>query len=324
MPAESEGPPSVEQVIRRVAARLDAAGLSFGHGTDNATDEAAWLVFAVLGLPHDDRAAAYARSVGRDQLARIEGLATERIVRRIPLAYLLNEGWFAGHAFYVDPRVLVPRSPLAEYLLNGFSPWLRRDRVRRVLDLGTGSGCIAIAAALAFPAANVDAVDLSGDALDVAAINVARFELDQRVRLLRGDFFAALPAPPDAPAYELIISNPPYVDAAEMRTLRAEFRHEPALGLAAGNDGLDSVIAILHDAGRFLAEGGVLVVEVGNSQPALERLLPDVGFVWLEFTPEFSHSAAGVFLIEKSDLARGQTSIDRAHARRRGPQSYRV
>lgn len=285
---------NVEQLVRKVSRQFEAAGLHYGHGTDNALDEAAWLVFSTLGLPHDEAESAYRREVEDSAYARVVAIAERRMSERMPLAYLLNEAWFAGLSFYVDERVLVPRSPIAELLLRRLSPWLDAGSLSSALDLGTGSGCIAVAVAKAFPRAIVDAVDVSSQALAVAAINIERHQLGDRLRIVESDLFDALAGR----QYDLIVSNPPYVDAPDLASMPPEFRHEPEIGLASGSDGLDAVARILRQASRFLRDDGILVCEVGNSRPALEKRYPDVAFIW----PDFELGGAGVFVLSKNDL----------------------
>ena len=294
--AAADGAAAVESVARAFA----AADLHFGHGTDNASDEAAWLFAHVTGVDYADPAwretleRALAARVGAAERARIAALAEARITRRVPLAYLIGEAWFCGLRFEVSDAVLVPRSPIGELIDNRFAPWVDGDRLRRVLEIGTGSGCIAIATALALPDVDVDATDVSDAALAVARRNVARHRVADRVRLLRADVFDG----PTLGRYDLIVSNPPYVDAADMAARPAEFRHEPTLGLAAGDDGLDIVRRMLADAVAHLQPGGMLICEVGNSAQALQREYAAVPFTWLSF----AHGGTGVFAITREQL----------------------
>lgn len=297
-PDETPPTESVESLMRRIADRFGGSSLAYGHGTATPLDEAAYLIFSFLDLDHGDAPAVYSRPVSDADRRAILALAERRVNDRIPVAYLVNEAWFAGFPFYVDERVLVPRSPLAELIARQFSPWLAAGQVRRALDLGTGSACIAIAMALSIPEVQVDAIDLSADALQVAAINVERFSLQERVRLVQSDFFSALPVGAEQPGYDLIVSNPPYVDDEEMQSLPAEYRHEPEMGLASGQDGLDSTIVILHHASQYLGDRGLLIVEVGNSERTLCARFPEVPFVWLEF----ESGGEGVFLLTKDEL----------------------
>ena len=296
--------PTVAQLIRFGALEFDAAGLAYGHGTADARDDAAALVFHALGLDHAAAEAAYTIKPGRPQVEQVLGLFAERLRRRVPVAYLMGRMWFAGHEFEVDERVIVPRSPFAELIAKGFAPWIEAARVQRVVDLGTGSGCIAIACALRFPQARVDAVDLSPDALAVAARNVQRHGVGARLQLHLGDTFEPLG---DA-VYDLIVSNPPYVSDAEMDALPREYLHEPDMALRAGSDGLDVVRRILRAADAHLAPGGILVVEVGDSDERLQRAFPGVPFLWLEF----EHGGGGVLLLTKYDLHRHRRELSGA------------
>jgi ribosomal protein L3 glutamine methyltransferase len=283
--------------IRWGASRFREAGLAFGHGTDNPVDEATALVLHALHLDPQPPAELFAARLTRDEREAVLALFRRRIQERVPVPYLTGEAWFAGLPFQVDRRVLVPRSPMAELVQDGFEPWLGGRYPERILDLCTGSGCIAVAAALAFPEARVDASDVSPEALEVAAANVARYGLGDRLALYRSDLFADLPRV----RYDLILSNPPYVDAAELAAMPPEFHHEPRLGLAAGEDGLEAVRRILADAPAFLAPGGVLVVEVGASRPALEAAYPLLPFHW----PELEGGGEGVFVLEAEALGGG-------------------
>ena len=287
-------PATVEQLIHYGTLLFEQSELWFGHGTDNAFDEAAELVFFGAGLRHEDAADVYSQQLGAAERAAILALFERRIAERIPAAYLTHRMWFAGHEFYVDERVLVPRSPIAELIEAQFQPWIAPAKIRRILDIGTGSGCIAIASALALPAAHVDASDVSEDALAVTAINIAKHGVQARVRAIRSDVFAALAGE----RYDVIVSNPPYVGDAEMAELPAEYRHEPATGLHSGVDGLDIVRRILSGAAEHLEPHGLLVVEVGNSEAALVEAFPQVPFTWLAF----ERGGGGVFLLTAEQL----------------------
>ncbi len=278
------------ELLAQTERRLRRARLHYGHGTDNPRDEAAYLVLRGLGLPFETD---LRRKIGRSGQKRIESLVGKRIARRVPVAYLLHEAWLAGLAFYVDRRVVVPRSHLAELLGDRLRPWLRRP-TRRVLDLCTGSGCLAILAARAFRRAAVDAVDISPAALVVARRNILKHQLGSRIRLLRSDLFAAL----EGECYDVILTNPPYVSAPAMRRLPPEYRYEPRLALAAGRDGLDVVRRIVAAARAYLTPDGVLACEVGATRPAVERAYPRVPFTW----PAVGPAAGGVFLIERAQL----------------------
>jgi ribosomal protein L3 glutamine methyltransferase len=291
---DNPSPRTVADFIGWTERRFEESGLYFGHGTDNALDEAAWLVGSALKLaPHelDEHLDEELTAAQRDA---IRALAQARIATRRPLAYLLKEAWFAGLKFYVDERVIVPRSLTAEFIQEQFQPWIDPEQVHRILDLCTGSGCMAVALAYAFPRARVDAADISRDALAVARINVENHGMGERVRPIRSDLFGAL----KNERYDLIVTNPPYVARAEMETLPLEYRHEPAQALESGGEGLDAVIRILARAPEHLTPGGILVAEVGNSGGALQEKFPAVPFTWLTT----SSGDESVFLLAAEQL----------------------
>ncbi len=283
-------------LIERGSRRLQRARVFFGHGTDNAWDDAAALVWHALRLPDNPTPGVYEGAVSQAGQRAVEALIERRVSERIPAVYLTGQTWFAGLPFSVDARVLIPRSPIAELIEQRFAPWVDASRVRRILDIGTGSGCIAVACAKAFPKARVDAVDISPDALDVARANARRHRLGKRVRLLISDHFSALAGE----TYDIIVSNPPYVGASELQALPPEYAHEPRQALAAGRAGLDSVRVILNEAARHLRPGGSLIVEVGNTERAVRRAYPGLPFTWLQF----ERGGGGVFLLQAAALGK--------------------
>lgn len=291
---------SVRDYIRWGTSQFNAAGLFFGHGTDNAWDEAAQLVLHALHLPVQESNPHWfdARLTLVERKAVME-LLERRIRERVPAAYLTGEAWFAGLKFHVDERVLVPRSPIAELIEQGFEPWLQQFPAK-ILDLCSGSGCIGIACAYAFPEAEVDLSDISPDALAVAERNIEEHQLQDRVRAVQSDLFGGL----QRRVYDLIVSNPPYVDRDDLAAMPAEYHAEPALGLASGDDGLDFTRRLLNEARAHLTSEGLLVVEVGNSQPALEQAFPELPFTWLEF----AQGGQGVFVLTAADLEDWQSA----------------
>ena len=284
---------TISDFIRWTACCFERANLSFGHGTDNAWDESVTLILDSLQMPNETDAALFnCRLTGAEKTAIVSNVS-DRINLRKPLSYITNRARFAGYDFYVDDRVLVPRSPIAELIENHFEPWLLH-KPTSILDLCTGGGCIAIACAMTFPDATVTGSDISEDALSVARLNNEHFDLEDRCDFIQSDLFENL----QGKKYDLIISNPPYVDAEDMSELPEEYQFEPKLGLASGNDGLDITRKILAEAGNHLSDTGILIVEVGNSSVALIEAFPDLPFTWIEFT----RGGDGVFMIEKSQI----------------------
>ena len=288
---------TLRDLMRFSVSRFNEAGLFFGHGSDNAWDEAAYLLLHTLHLPHDQLDPFMDARLTRTELDSALKIIERRINERLPAAYLTQEAWLGDYRFYVDQRVIVPRSHIAEILEDQLKPWVADPwAVGQVLDMCTGSGCLAILAALAFPEAQVDAVDLSSDALAVARRNVNEYGLDERIRLVESDAFAAL----EQRTYDVIIANPPYVNAESMAALPDEYRREPQLALASGEDGLDFTRILLREAASRLQPGGIIVVEIGNNREALETAFPDLPFTWLD-------TEAGddfVFLLRREELTR--------------------
>ncbi len=285
---------TIRDFIRWGASRFIAADLFFGHGTDNALDEASQLVFHALNLPHDLPPLYLDGRLSAEERTQVGELLWRRIEERRPGAYLTQRAWFAGLEFFVNEHVLIPRSPIAELIETRFEPWIDFHGVNSILDLCTGSGCIGIAAAVYLNDVQVDLADISDDALSVAAKNRERYALGDRVRLVRSDLFEGL----EGRRYDVILSNPPYVSSAEYSTLPAEYAWEPRIGLEGGASGLEFVRRILRDAGGHLNPEGILVVEVGEGAEALEMELPEVPFVWLEF----ERGGEGVFLLTAGQL----------------------
>ncbi|MCL1047598.1 50S ribosomal protein L3 N(5)-glutamine methyltransferase [Shewanella electrodiphila] len=291
---------TVGDMLRWAVSRFNDANIYYGHGTDNAWDEAISLVFHALHLPEEIGQQVVNSNLTSSEKHKIVELIIRRVRERLPVPYLTNKARFADLEFYVDERVLVPRSPIAEMINNGFSPWLYNKPVTRVMDLCTGSGCIAIACAYAFEDAEVDALDISEDALEVAQINIESLNVLDRVFPIQSDIFSAIEK---GPHYDLIVSNPPYVDEEDIGDMPDEYHHEPAIGLASGRDGLDLTKRILANAVDYLTPDGLLVVEVGNSMVHLNEQFPDVPFTWVEF----EHGGDGVFVLTYDQLVENES-----------------
>ena len=285
---------TIKDYIRWGVSQFNQAELYFGHGMANALDESVYLVLFALNLPHNFSEKYFNTALTPDEKQHVYALLRRRINEKLPAAYLTGEAWFAGLAFRINENVLVPRSPIAELIEKKFSPWIEAENVENVLDLCCGSGCIGIATAYAFDWAYVDMVDISPAAIEIAEENIQLHQLDERVSVIESNLFQNVPQR----HYDVIVSNPPYVDAEDMADLPEEYTHEPELGLAAGDDGLDLVIPMLQQARQYLTDQGILIVEVGNSQFALQEAYPHVPFCWLEF----ERGGAGVFMLTAEQL----------------------
>ena len=285
---------SIIDFIRFGITSANSQTLHFGHGTDNALDDIYALILGVLSLPMDIEPMMFQARLTKLEKEKLARQLARRIIERVPVPYLTNKAYFCGLPFYVDERVLIPRSPIAELIEQQFSPWISNDKVSRVLDLCTGSGCIAIACCYAFPNATVCGVDISDAALEVAEINRETHGLHEQLTLIKSDVFTAVPRA----SYDIIVSNPPYVGFEEMKTLPKEYHHEPSVALEAPKNGLEIVEKIMIDAHHYLSEHGILVVEVGNSADALIEEYDDLAFTWLDF----ERGGEGVFLLTRNQL----------------------
>lgn len=287
---------TIRDWLRYAVSRFENSDIFYGHGTDNSYDEAVWLVMGALHLPHDTLNNFLDAKLTSEERTKLADFIEERISKHTPTAYLLKEAWLQGYKFFVDERVLIPRSFIAELLVNdGLQPWIEYpELVNCAADICTGSGCLGVLLADAYPDAQVDVVDISQDAIDVCNINIAKYGLQDRIHAIKSDMFTAL----KGKQYDLIISNPPYVDAPSMAELPAEYRNEPQLALGSGTAGLDHTHTILREAANYLTEDGVLVVEIGHNRDALLEAYPDLPFTWLEV----SSGDAFVFLLTKSQL----------------------
>jgi ribosomal protein L3 glutamine methyltransferase len=285
---------TVEQALNYLTDKLSQADLYYGHGTDNAADDALQLVFQLLDISFDSDESVLTEPIGEQGKSRLLHAIDQRITQRIPVPYITGQAWFAGLPFTVNDQVLIPRSPIAELIERGFQPWLGSRSVNRLLDLCTGSGCIGIACGYYFTEAKIDLADISAEALDIARVNIGRHQMSSRTKVIYSDVFDGL----IGQRYDLIVSNPPYVDQADFTSMPEEYQHEPALALTSGNDGLDICRQILKQAADYLNEKGLLVVEVGNSWENLEAAFPQVAFTWLEF----ERGGHGIFVFTREEL----------------------
>ena len=286
---------SIREWVEWGSQAFDEAGLFFGHGTDNAHDEVIYIIVYALKTNFEFSGYDIDQPLAEAENKAVSEFLNQRLTSKQPAAYLVNEAWFCGLPFYVDERVLVPRSPIAELIEDEFQPWIPRENIKTILEIGTGSGCIALSCAYYMKDVRVDAVDIDDGALHVANKNLEHLELQDRVSFIKSDVFENLADK----TYDIIVSNPPYVSQEEYDGLPAEYHREPQIGLTSGDDGLDCVRDILAHADQHLNPGGILIVEVGNTHEALEQAFPEIPFMWLEF----EHGGHGIFLLEKNQLS---------------------